>query len=165
MADSRIRRFLFPKVNCRYLIRVLIVALAAVTVFKYIFIPFRVQGDSMRPTYVDGSVNLCFTLPYLFVEPDRYDVVTIRLAGNRVMLLKRIVALENETVAFRDGRLLVNQQELPESYVAGPCDWELESRTVKPGHVYVVGDNRSVPLEEHHFGQTPVQRIVGVPVW
>jgi len=55
------------------------------------------------------------------------------------MLLKRIVALEHDTVAFRDGRLLVNQQEVKEPHVSGPCDWNLSPRQVKPGHVYVVG--------------------------
>jgi hypothetical protein len=29
----------------------------------------------------------------------------------------------------------------------------------------VVGDNRSMPIEGHHFGQTSKSRIVGVPLW
>jgi hypothetical protein len=29
----------------------------------------------------------------------------------------------------------------------------------------VVGDNRSMPIEDHHFGQTSKIRVVGVPVW
>ena len=119
----------------------------------------------MWPTYKDGSVNFSFTLAYLFSEPERKDVVTVRLAGDRVMLLKRIVALEDDTVAFSDGRLLINQKEVTEPYVSGPCDWELPPRKVKPGYVYVIGDNRSVPMERHHFGQTPVRRITGVPLW
>ncbi len=119
----------------------------------------------MWPTYSDGSMNFCFTLSYLFREPGRNDVVTIRLAGKRVMLLKRIVALEHDTVAFHDGRLFVNQKAVAEPYVSGPCDWNLPPRRVKTGHVYVVGDNRGVPMEMHHFGQTPVYRIAGVPLW
>ena len=165
MANSGIKRFLFPEINRKYLIRVLIVAATAFIVFKYILIPFRIRGDSMWPTYTDGSVNFCFTLSYLFSGPERNDVVTIRLAGNRVMLLKRVIALENETVAFEHGRLLVNQKEAAEPYVSGPSDWELPPRKVKPGHVYVVGDNRGVPMQTHHFGQTPVRRITGVPLW
>lgn len=165
VTDGIIRRFLFPRLDRRYLVRVLIVAVTAFIVFKYVLIPFRVRGESMWPTYRDGGVNFCFTLPILFSAPKRGDVVTIRLAGNRAMLLKRIVALENDTVEFRDGRLLVNQEDVPEPYVSGPSDWRLPPRTVKPGHVYVVGDNRSVPMERHNFGQTPVERIVGAPLW
>lgn len=165
MTAGTIRRFLFPRPDRRYLVRVLIVALTAFVIFKFVLIPFRISGDSMWPTYRNGGMNFCFTLAFLFSDPVRADVVTIRLAGNRAMLLKRIVALENDTVEFRDGRLLVNQQVVPEPYVSGPCDWNLPPRTVKPGHVYVVGDNRSVPMDRHHFGQTPVERIVGEPLW
>ena len=46
-----------------------------------------------------------------------------------------------------------------------PWDWTLAPRTVKPGHVYVVGDNRSVSMASHQFGQTPVHRIVGALLW
>lgn len=165
MTDNRIKQFLLPDVDRKFLVRILIVAVTAVVVFKYVFIPFRIHGDSMWPTYKDGAVNFSFRPAYLFSKPGRNDVVTIRLAGNRVMLLKRIVALENDTVAFTDGRLIVNQQVVNEPYVSGPCDWNLASRLVKPGHVYVVGDNRSVPMQTHHFGQTPVQRITGAVLW
>jgi len=81
------------------------------------------------------------------------------------MLLKRIVALEGEQVAFRNGRLMVEGKELEEPYVRLPCNWNLSPRQVDKGCLYVVGDNRSLPMETHYFGQTPVKRIVGVPLW
>ncbi len=165
MTDNSLKKFLLPKPDRPYLIRLLIVALVAFIVFKYICIPFRVHGNSMWPTYTDGSINFCLTPRYLVESPGRKDIVTIRLAGNRVMLLKRVVALERQTVAFKNGRLYVNGQKVNEPYAAGPCDWELPPRVVKPDHVYVVGDNRAVPLEKHHFGQTPIDRIVGSPLW
>jgi hypothetical protein len=31
--------------------------------------------------------------------------------------------------------------------------------------VYLIGDNRSMPMEQHQFGQTPLNRIVGSPLW
>jgi signal peptidase I len=68
-------------------------------------------------------------------------------------------------VAFRNGDLFVDGRKVAEPWVAQKSDWNLASRTVKPGHVYVVGDNRSVPIENHQFGQTPTNRIVGVPLW
>jgi hypothetical protein len=36
---------------------------------------------------------------------------------------------------------------------------------VDQGSVYVVGDNRSMPVEDHYFGQASIKRIVGVPLW
>jgi hypothetical protein len=31
--------------------------------------------------------------------------------------------------------------------------------------VYVVGDNRSMPIENHHFGETSKSRVMGGPIW
>jgi signal peptidase I len=119
----------------------------------------------MVPTYNNGDVNFCFTLKYLFSPPKKNDIVTVRFAGTRVMLLKRVIALEGETVAFENGYLLINGTKIPEPYVAKRQKWNLPPRVVKKDHVYVIGDNRNVPMDRHHFGQTPVNRIVGVPLW
>ena len=81
------------------------------------------------------------------------------------MLLKRIVALEGELLEFRDGKLFVNGRRIDEPYVHLPCDWILPPRVVERGSVYVVGDNRSMPIESHYLGQTSIQRIVGAPLW
>ena len=89
----------------------------------------------------------------------------VRFAGKKAMLLKRVVGLSGETVAFRDGRLLINGVQQNEPYVKFPCNWNLSPRTVKPGQVYVVGDNRDVPLGMHDFGQVSVARILGGPLW
>jgi signal peptidase I len=81
------------------------------------------------------------------------------------MLLKRIIALEGERIEFRDGKLLVDGNKIDEPYVRYPCDWNLPPRQVEQGSVYVVGDNRNMPIEDHLFGQTSINRIVGVPLW
>ena len=81
------------------------------------------------------------------------------------MLLKRVIATEGETVEFKDGHLLVNGKQIPEPYVKGRYHWNLTPRKVKPHQVYLVGDNRSVPIQTHDFGQTDVNRIVGAPLW
>jgi signal peptidase I len=81
------------------------------------------------------------------------------------MLLKRVVALEGEWVEFRDGKLLINSKELDEPYLHYPCNWNLSPRHVEVNCVYVVGDNRNMPMENHYFGQTPIRRIMGVPLW
>jgi len=165
MLNQHIRNFLFPSVNRRFLIRAVLVAALAFILFKFILIPFRINGRSMAPTYADGALNFCNTLSYAFSPPERFDIVAVRLAGRSVMLLKRVVGLAGETVAFKNGRLYINGEQTQEPYVAVAYDWTLAPRRVKPEHVYVVGDNRRVPMGQHHFGQTPVNRIVGAPLW
>jgi len=163
--NPQIRQFFFPSVTPKFLIRAFLVALSAYLFFGYLCIPFIIQGGSMEPTYHHGGVNFCWRLRSLFSEPKRFDVVAVRFAGNKVMLLKRVVALEDEQVEFRDGKLFVNGKEIEEPYVRYPCNWNLPLRRVEKGCVYVVGDNRSMPIENHHFGQTSKSRILGVPLW
>jgi signal peptidase I len=163
--NHRIRQFFFPSLTPMFLIRVFLVSLFAYLFFDYLCIPFTIQGISMEPTYRDGRVNFCWRLRYLFSEPKRRDVVAVRFAGSRVMLLKRVVAGEGEQVEFRGGRLFVDGNEIAEPYVRLPCNWNLPSRRVEQNCVYVVGDNRSMPIENHHFGQTSKIRIMGGPLW
>ncbi len=163
--SQRIRQFFFPTLTPKFLIRVLVVSLLAYLFFGYLCIPIRIKGISMEPTYHNGGINFCWRPRYLFSKPKRYDVVFIRLAGQKMMLLKRVVALEGEEVAFRQGKLLINGKELEEPYLRYPCDWELPARKVEKDSVYVVGDNRNMPMENHYFGQTLIPRIVGVPLW
>jgi len=160
-----LKNFLFPSVTTGYLLRICLVAAIAVIVFKFILIPFTINGKSMEPTYQNGHVNFCWRPAYLFSIPDRHDIVAVRFAGKHIMLLKRVVGLEGETVEFRDGELFINEERLSEPYIKYPCNWNLPPRKVKKGHLYVVGDNRNVSIQTHDFGQTPIKRIIGTPLW
>lgn len=163
--NQSIRNFLFPELNRNFLIRIILVAVFAFIIFRYLLIPFRVKGFSMAPTYHNGDFDFCFTLRYIFSPPKRFDIVTVRYAGTHVMLLKRVVATEGETVEFRNGQLFINGKKIKEPYVKGRYYWNLPPRTVKPHHVYVVGDNRNVPMNVQDFGQTDLNRIIGAPLW
>jgi len=162
---ERIWGFFFPKTTRVFWLRLVVVAVTAYIVFGHLLIPVVANGRSMEPTYRNRSFNFCWRLRFAFREPAVGDVVMVRFAGRRVMLFKRVVALEGDTVAFRDGVLYVNGKAVDEPYVKLPCDWDLEPRTVKPGNVYVIGDNRSTAIGSHRFGQTPLKRIMGGPLW
>jgi signal peptidase I len=163
--NKKICKFFFPSLTPKFLIRVSLITLFTYLFFGHVCIPFRIQGSSMEPTYHNRGINFCWRLHYLFSEPKRNDVVTIRFTRSRVMLLKRIVALEGERVEFRDGKLLINGNELDEPYIRYPCNWNLLPRQVEVHCVYVIGDNRNMPMENHYFGQTSIRRILGVPLW
>ena len=78
-------------------------------------LPVRIEGNSMFPTYHDRGVNFVNRLAYRHIEPQRGDIVGIRMAGPSVMLMKRIVGLPGETVAFEHGRLIINGEEIDPS--------------------------------------------------
>ena len=161
------------------LVRVAVLIVTSFVVFKFILLPIRVEGISMLPNYKDCSWNLVNQFAYLRHEPQRRDVVGIRFsrpeantpagihqAANwleppHVMLLKRIVGLPGETVAFVDGHVLINGEVLDEPYEKYDCDWNRPAVQLDPDEYFVVGDNRSMPWENHVKGRAQRGQIVG----
>ncbi|MGD0746009.1 MAG: signal peptidase I [Verrucomicrobiota bacterium] len=168
-----------PKVT---LARAAVLAILCFVVFKFILLHIRVEGISMAPTYQDGSTHFVNRLAYVWHEPRRGDVVGIRFsraatntpagiheAANwlnlpHIMLLKRIIGRPGETVAFVNGQILINGEVLEEPYEKLPCDWNLPPEQLGPDEYFVVGDNRSMPSENHVFGKCRRGQIVGKTV-
>jgi signal peptidase I len=126
--------------------------------FEQIIRQVRVDGNSMFPTYHDGTRNYVNKLAYRHADPKRGDVVAIRMAGEHEMLLKRIVGLPGETVAFAHGKLLINGKDIDEPYLKQhslPPD--MDPVTLKPDEYYVIGDNRMMSDQ----GRIDRSRIVG----
>jgi signal peptidase I len=147
-----------PKVT---LLRVAVLIVTCFIVFRFILLPARIEGISMLPTYKDRSVNFVNRLAYRWHEPRRGDVVGIRLAGPHVMYMKRIIGLPGETVSFVNGRVQINGEVLDEPYEKTPCDWNRPPIKLGPDEYFVVGDNRTMPSENHVFGKAGRDRIVG----
>lgn len=162
---QKIRQFFLPDISRNFLLRLALVAIGAYVFFGYLCLPLRIDGISMEPTYHDGGFTFCCRPVYWFSQPERGDVVGVRFAGNRVMLLKRVVGLPGDEVAFVAGKLLINGQPLDEPYVRFQSNWELPPRQVKPNHIYIVGDNRGTSMRHHSFGQVSMNRIVGGVLW
>ena len=159
-----LRAFFFPKMARAFLVRVLIVILSAWCFFKFICMPLVIQGESMLPTYPSRGFMFCWAPSYWFRSPQRGDIVIMRY-GRSTMLLKRVIALPGDTVAFKDGRLILNGKPAAEPYIKGPSDWNLPERTVERNHYYLAGDNRSVPMEAHVFGEMHKRYLKGAPLW
>ena len=132
----------------RTLIRAVILAICCFVffkffVFKFIVLPVRIEGYSMFPTYRDWGINFVNRLAYRHAEPQRGDVVGIRMAGPSIMLMKRIVGLPGETIAFEHGHLLINGVAIPEPYMKhhSPAPF-MDPVKLGADEYYVIGDNR-----------------------
>lgn len=156
--------FFLPRLTRGFFLRMFSVAGGAVLIFGFILIPCVINGESMVPTFPSQGFTLNWRGKYLFRKPQRGDVVIIRYA-DKIYYLKRVVGLPGDTVEFRNGDLYVNGQRVHEPYVKYISDWNLPPRKVEPGHYYVVGDNRSQPIQDHKFGQVMERKIDGAPLW
>lgn len=155
------RRILIGKNPLWTFTRMVIWAVLLVILGNFVLRPIRMQGISMLPTYGNNQFNLVNRLAYVFHPPRRGDIVAITLAGPHLMYVKRIVGLPGETIAFHQGHIFINGQMLDEPYMKYPCIWEHDAEQIGPGEYYVVGDNRSMPFEDHTQGRAERSRIFG----
>lgn len=155
------RRLLIGRRPARTLWRAAAWAVVTVLFFGKVLLPVRVDGISMEPTVRDGSIRFAFLLRYAFSDPRPGDLVVIRMAGRKVMYMKRILAVGGERVAFERGVLLVNGVPRPEPYLREAGDWTLPETRVPPDEFFVAGDNRTVPMESHTLGFVKRSRIEG----
>jgi len=152
------------------LARLIVLVVTCFVVFRFILLPIRVEGISMLPTCRNGSVNFVNRLAYLRQGPKRGDVVGIRLSDPSIMwpslmYLKRVIGLPGETVTIVNGTVYINGQVLVEPYERNQdCDWDLPPVKLGPTEYFVVGDNRSMPLQFHVFGKVESDHIVGKAV-
>lgn len=143
------------------LVRVVVVVGLAWFVFGNVLRPIRVAGISMEPTYRLNSVNLVNRWAYRRSPPARGDVVAVRMAGESILYLKRIVGLPGERIAFERGLLLVDGQPLPEPYVRNRAPWNEAALQLGPDEYFLVGDNRGMAARDHTHGAFARGRIVG----
>lgn len=145
----------------RTLVRVAVLILVSIFIFGWVLLPVRTYGDSMLPTYASESFHLVNRAAYSWREPARGDVVALRLAGWRVVYVKRIVALPGERVAIRSGVVLVNQRPLEEPYVTRREPWNMSEVSLGRDEYFVIGDNRGMRMTDHEFGKVRRERIAG----
>jgi len=163
--NKLISRIILGKSWRRTLARAGVWGVVTFIIFKFLFLPVRINGISMEPTYRNGSINLINTFRYCFRVPQRGDIVAIRMAGQRVMLFKRVLGLPGERLRLDKGVLMVNNVVIDEPYVKNGCDWDLSELTMGPDEFFMVGDNRSMPIEAHTHGRAESRRIIGGPLF
>ena len=146
-------------------IRIGVIATATVLICLFILRPMVINGESMMPTYSSRGFTFAF-LPYFKIyQPERKQIVILKHAGFNTFLLKRVLAFPGETVEIRNGVLYVNGNALDEPYVKNECDWNFSRHEVPAGKIFVLGDNRSMPIQNHMGGMIDKSRLAGVPIW
>lgn len=155
------RRLIFGRHPRRTALRVLVLAAACFALFTWVLLPVRAEGISMQPTYEPGSFRLVNRLAFRWREPARGDVVAIRLAGTRVVYVKRVIGLPGERLAIQAGQVLINGAPIDEPYVHNRRPWDYAEVAIGADEYFVAGDNRGMSLRDHAMGRVDVVRIVG----
>ncbi len=130
----------------RTLARVFALVVVSFVLFKFIFIPIRVEGNSMMPTYRNGRISLINRLAYHWHGPRRGDVVAAGAEGTYTVLLKRVVGLPGERIEIRRGKVIVNGIPLIEPYARGRDVPPRNEILLRDDEYFVIGDNRDVSI-------------------
>jgi signal peptidase I len=116
----------------------------------------------MAPTYSEGDEVLVEKLSRGARDPERGAVVVFRRPDSDELMIKRVVALGDQTVAIRDGVLTVDGQHPTEPYVdrivAGSYFGPVQ---VPAGAVFVLGDKRLGSVDSRTFGAVPIDAVIG----
>ena len=123
----------------------------------------RVEGTSMVPTLQNEEFVLVNRLAYQMGTHQRGDIIVFHHPSGQKEedLIKRIIGLPGETVAFVNGHVLINGNILDEPYEKSGYNWNSAPVTLGPNQYYVVGDNRSMPAGDHVHGVFERTQIVG----
>jgi signal peptidase I len=121
------------------LLLALVIVLAA---RKWVCMPALVVGNSMQPTLRSGEVVLVNKLAFLAHKPRRGDLVCVRTEHGH--MIKRVIGLPGELVAFSDGQLLINNAAVSETaYLSKPGTVQIAEGMIPQQGFGVIGDNRS----------------------
>jgi signal peptidase I len=133
--------------------------------------PVVVEGTSMLPQLHDGERLLVNKLVYYKFESvswghlERGDIVVFWYPKEPdKSYVKRIIGLPGETVEVRNGKVVINGEELNEEYLDTEHNQTLPTfppRKVEEHHFFVMGDNRDNSSDSRYWGLVPEKYIYG----
>lgn len=136
----------------RLLVKIFIILISLISLFRFVFGIQRYTGEDMSPNIRDGDLILYF-------RPDRNFT-----AGDVVMLTDpegkqraaRVIAVHKDTVDITEEGLKINDSVQTERMTRGKTHAYEKGRrfplTVSTGEVFVLGDNREHATDSRIFG-------------
>lgn len=144
-------------------------------IIMFLITPTTVLGQSMNHTLDSGDKVLVWHMGY---EPKREDIVVVEVSEkyglDHQLYIKRVVAVEGDTISFADGAAYVNGNKLEDMALytfqqmakkyADESDTEL-SYIIPNGYSIVMGDHRSSSEDSRRFGLVDNDDIIGKAVF
>ncbi len=123
------------------------IAIAIVLAFfiRYFIVElYMVEGPSMQPTLISGERLVVNKFIYRFRAPERNEVLVFKYPRDPSRdFIKRVIAVEGDTIEINDGKVFLNGKLMDEPYIRDKTRGSYPLSTVPPNTVFVMGDNRN----------------------
>ncbi len=133
----------------------------------------EITGDSMYPFLIDKERILAEKVSPKFTDFQRGDVIVFKSPEeNNRLVIKRVIALSEEHVMIKDGKVYVNDKPLDEPYLPSNTVTKGTEKfrdsidfTVPYQHYFMLGDNREKSIDSRYWGTVKKDLIVGKPLF
>lgn len=172
-----------PKSLVREYVESIVVAvILALAIRTFVVQAFKIPTGSMRPTLVEGDRILVNKFLYgaqipwtpwhlpAVRPPQRGDIIVFRSPDDDHRdFIKRLVAVEGDTVEIKEFQLWVNGRPVADPpifrersyYNRGDYGKTGLAVRVPGGHYFVLGDNSSSSRDSRYWGFLPSDHLVG----
>ncbi|HEX9878802.1 MAG TPA: signal peptidase I [Candidatus Binatia bacterium] len=167
-----------------YLEAIGIALIAALFIRTFIVQAFKIPSGSMLPTLQIGDHILVNKLSYgirvplldryfvSFGKPEKGDVVVFVYPVDRSKdFIKRVVGAEGDQVEIRDKHVIINGKPVEDSHAFFEDGQVVDGgvrlrdnygpKTVPPGHIFVMGDNRDRSYDSRFWGYVDLEDVKG----
>ena len=160
-------------------LEVVALALLMFMAVRFVAQNFIVDGASMEPSFSHGDLLIVNKLAYrsfdlswlpwsdndswrLFGEPAPGDVVVFRFLQNPNRdFIKRVIAVPGQTVEVSEGVLMIDGEEIDESFISEQPRYDFGPELVPEGKLFVLGDNRNNSFDSHSWGMLDRSEVIG----
>ena len=144
-------------------IKIIILIVVVFAIYMWVIGLQQIVGNSMNNTLENEDMILLYKLGYKISDIKRFDVVSFYYDETKY-LIKRVIGLPGEHIAYKDNKLYVNGEYVEENrdFVTEDFDLkELGYDVIPDDYYFVLGDNRENSLDSREIGLVKKEDIIG----
>lgn len=137
----------------------------ALLLVHFVMRPFYIPSPSMHPTLQENDFLLVNKLQYRITGPQRGEIAVFKspnpTSPDKIDLIKRVVGIEGDVIAVKNGVLYRNGEQIDEPFIAEPIASDFADHRVPKGCCFMMGDNRNNSRDSRYIGDIPLANFVG----